>query len=129
VHGQTFDLQLGDGDEVLELAATGTQLGGIEGDRDPSEGQRERAATRYDLRAVLRGERRGERPVVQVCRAPEARIERTEARTIFRKEKRVGVERGREVVRALVGLFGVEEREPESAKITPTPRRPLTTAE
>ena len=37
-HGQTFHLELGDGGEVIELAVTSTQRGGIERDRNLSAG-------------------------------------------------------------------------------------------
>ena len=74
-HRQAVHLQLRDRDEPVQLAVPGAQGGRVEGHLDPPEGQREGAAPRDDLRPVLRGEGRGQRPVVQVRRDPEPGVE------------------------------------------------------
>ena len=109
-HRQAVHLQLRDRDEPVQLAVPGAQRGRVEGHLDPPEGQREGAAPRDDLRPVLRGEARGERPVVQVRRDPEPGVEPARGQAgPFGEEEGVGVDGGRQVVVGLLRRLAVQE--------------------
>ena len=73
---ESLHFELGDRDEPVQHAIARAQLGRIERDGDLAERQRERAAGRDDLLAVLRLEGGRQGPVVQIGGEAKARIER-----------------------------------------------------
>ena len=112
-HLQAVDVELRDGDEPVQLTVPGAQRRRVECHLDPAERQREGAAARDNLRGVLRRERRGQRPVVQIRRDPNARVEppRGSVPGILGEEEGVGVHGGAQIVVRLRGRMAVQQRQ------------------
>ena len=109
---ESLHFELGDRDEPVQHAIARAQLGRIERDGDLAERQRERAAGRDDLLAVLRLEGGRQGPVVQVGGEAKARIERRGSRgAVFRKQERPRVDHRGQLVLAPSRLLAVERRQ------------------
>ena len=118
-HRHAVDLQLGDRDELVQLAVAGAQGGRVEGDLDLPERQHHGATPRDDFQPVGGREGRRERPVVEVRGDADAGVESPRRWPgALGEEKRVGVDGGGQRVLALrgaatmdVGQLGQREEE------------------